>query len=48
MTVTNRKSPRLYLDELPIVPPPSTVMVASERIVLYNASGEPLVRKIGF
>jgi hypothetical protein len=42
-------TPHLCDDELPIVPPPSTLTVEDTRQpVLYTADGHPLVRRAGF
>lgn len=36
------------MEEMPIVPPPSTVVVDGHKPIIYNANGAILVRKIGY
>lgn len=41
--------PRLSVEDMPIVPPPSTVTVDHDRKpVLFTHDGKALVRKIGY
>ena len=35
-------------DDSPVIPPPASMEVADKRVILYNAAGKPLVRKVGF
>ena len=46
MPVTTK--PKASTDDTPVIPPPASMEVADKRVILYNAAGKPLVRKVGF
>lgn len=47
--MASKLPPRLSVDDMPIIPPPSTVIVDFERKpVLFTHDGKALVRKIGY
>ena len=45
MQVTN---PKASTGDPHVVPPPASMTVADRKIILYNADGQALVRKVGF
>lgn len=36
------------LDDLPLIPPPNSMTVLDQKVVLWTADGKALTRKIGF